>query len=504
MKKFSIILSIIITSMLVCIAVSASSTAAIVQTAVYSDRVTAYVNVAGIDDCTVQLGTELCNVLSCNPVSETETKTLILVDASGSVPNEVRAKIAELLELLIENKNDNESYSIAEFGTEVKLLCDYTTDRYDLSKAVKGINFDEKYTYLYSVLNNELKDFSPDNFGRIILISDGIENSKNGITYDELILDVKNSNHLIYTIGFENSNQESLKKLFAFSRQTNAESFTIDAASDVNDICNIINSDRNYTCITAKIPAELADGSIRHLRISGKDFECGTDIHTVQTKTESETVPVISKTEAITEETILSSQQDNVIENKEHIPYLFIIIPFAAVIVICIAVIAVLSRKKKKIASVINENEPREIKTSKQEAPSMPDQGHTKRLFDIANTTVISETDATVILTENESSVTKIVIKLTDTNNPSKIYRYAINDGIVIGRNSSEAMIAVDDKYVSRQHCRIYERDGKAYIENLSTQNHTYVNDKAVDTGMLANGDVIRIGKTSFRFEYVK
>ncbi len=502
MKNLSIFLSVIITALIMSITAAASEKAAIVQTSVSSDMVSAYVN-TDVDSCTVQLGAELCDVISCKPAGETETATLILVDASGSVPKEVRSKIAEFLETLIENKKDNESFAVAEFGTDINLLCDYTTDRYDLSKAVEKIAYDEKYTYLYSVLSNQLESLPIDKFGRIILISDGVENSKDGITYDEFIIDVKNSQRMIYTIGFENSNQESLKKLFSFSRQTNASSYTLDEASDVNEICTAINSDRHYTCITAEIPAELADGSVKYLKITGDDFECGADIRTIQLDaskitTSAETNAEITADEA-TETAVLVSE-----EKKTDNSIIFIVIPFAAVIVICIAVIAVLANKKKSISTTVNEAEPIKIKETEEKPVKPSEQGRTRMLFDNGRNKSCSETDETVILTENVPSDDKLVIKLTDINNPSKTYRYAVNAGIVIGRNSAESMIAIDDKYVSGTHCRIYENCGKAYVENKSKKNHTYVNDKVIENCLLKNGDIIRIGITSLRFEYVK
>lgn len=503
MKKLSIFLLIIITVLIMSITSVALGKNAIVQTTVTSDQVTAYVNVENIQDCDIQLGTEMCNVISCKPISKTETKTLILVDASGSVPHEVRAKITELLEVLIDCKKENESFAVAEFGTEVNLLCDYTTDRYDLSKSIENISFDEKFTYLYSVLCSELSNFPTEGFGRIILISDGIENSKDGITYDEFIIDVKNSQRMIYTIGFENSNQESLKKLFSFSRQTNASSYTLDETSDVNEICNAINADRNYTCITAEIPAELSDGSAKYLKITGDNFECGADIRTIQLEASTVTTSVELTEETTSAET--SIETVSVSDEKEmRNSYFGIIIPFAAVIAICIAVIVVLANKKRKLYEEPSVPDQKENENNEEIPIKNNDQGHTKKLYDNMVNKRFSETDETVILAGNESDDDKIVIKLTDINNPSKTYRYAINDGIVIGRNSSETMIAIDDKFVSRRHCRIYEHDGKAYIENLSTQNHTYVNDKSVNNVLLENGNIIRIGRTSLRFEYIK
>ena len=51
---------------------------------------------------------------------------------------------------------------------------------------------------------------------------------------------------------------------------------------------------------------------------------------------------------------------------------------------------------------------------------------------------------------------------------------------------------------VSRPHARVFESDGRIYIENLTTNNRVLVNGKPVTGGNqqeIANGDALRIGK---------
>ena len=66
-----------------------------------------------------------------------------------------------------------------------------------------------------------------------------------------------------------------------------------------------------------------------------------------------------------------------------------------------------------------------------------------------------------------------------------------------IGREAN-AEICVDDPGVSARHAELtYRADGVA-IANLFSTNGTRVNGKAVDSVMLANGDVIAVGNVSF------
>ena len=162
-----------------------------------------------------QLGTYHCEILSVTPVGELPSDTLILVDTSGSIPADIRQKTKDLIMELIDQKQENERYSIASFGTEINVLCDYTSDRYDLAKALEGLDYSEKYTYVYSVLDKVL-DNDGDDFYRIVMISDGVENSRDGITYDEILNKISSGHCPVYTVGIENGNQESLKSCIHF------------------------------------------------------------------------------------------------------------------------------------------------------------------------------------------------------------------------------------------------------------------------------------------------
>lgn len=181
-----------------------------------------------------QLGTSPCEIISVKKTGELPSETLILVDTSGSIPTDIQSRTAELISMLIDGKQENEKFAIASFGTDTNYLCDYTADRYELVKAAEKLVYDEKFTYVYSVLDEAVKGMSDDVFTKIIVISDGIENSKDGITYDEILRTVSESHIPIYAVGIENNNQEPLKKLYAFSRNSAADSVTISADSYIS------------------------------------------------------------------------------------------------------------------------------------------------------------------------------------------------------------------------------------------------------------------------------
>jgi pSer/pThr/pTyr-binding forkhead associated (FHA) protein len=79
--------------------------------------------------------------------------------------------------------------------------------------------------------------------------------------------------------------------------------------------------------------------------------------------------------------------------------------------------------------------------------------------------------------------------------------RFDLIGGLSIGR-SGEADLRIEDRYASGLHARIFSREGRAYVEDMSSTNGTLLNDARLHgEAELIDGDVVRIGDTEFRFE---
>src|SRR5690349_16935073 len=68
-----------------------------------------------------------------------------------------------------------------------------------------------------------------------------------------------------------------------------------------------------------------------------------------------------------------------------------------------------------------------------------------------------------------------------------------------IGR-SSKCDIQVDQESVSRNHARIINTGKSLILRDLGSTNGTYVNDAVVDEYVLRDADLIKIGRTIFKF----
>ena len=77
---------------------------------------------------------------------------------------------------------------------------------------------------------------------------------------------------------------------------------------------------------------------------------------------------------------------------------------------------------------------------------------------------------------------------------------YTLNgSSMVIGR-SSKCDISVDQESISRNHAKIVNTGKSILILDLGTTNGTYVNDEPIEEYVLRDGDLVKIGRTIFKF----
>jgi pSer/pThr/pTyr-binding forkhead associated (FHA) protein len=66
-----------------------------------------------------------------------------------------------------------------------------------------------------------------------------------------------------------------------------------------------------------------------------------------------------------------------------------------------------------------------------------------------------------------------------------------------IGR-SSDVALRIDDRWISRRHCRLSIEDGELVVEDLGSRHGTYVNGSAVSKSPLTNGSELCLGLSHF------
>lgn len=70
---------------------------------------------------------------------------------------------------------------------------------------------------------------------------------------------------------------------------------------------------------------------------------------------------------------------------------------------------------------------------------------------------------------------------------------------VIIGR-SSKCDIQVDQESISRNHAKLVNNGKNVMVRDLGSTNGTYVNDQLIDEVQLRDGDLIKVGRTIFKF----
>lgn len=86
---------------------------------------------------------------------------------------------------------------------------------------------------------------------------------------------------------------------------------------------------------------------------------------------------------------------------------------------------------------------------------------------------------------------------------PGKEYGLRRSENI-IGRDSTQCDIVLDDSAVSKQHAKVRFEGGQFVVYDLGSRNGTRLNNRPIQKQSLLDGDELRVGNTLFVFKEVK
>jgi pSer/pThr/pTyr-binding forkhead associated (FHA) protein len=91
------------------------------------------------------------------------------------------------------------------------------------------------------------------------------------------------------------------------------------------------------------------------------------------------------------------------------------------------------------------------------------------------------------------------ILRGSDADTPWT-FRLPLGTSKTVGR-ATRADFIVDAALVSRIHCRIVATAERLEVEDLSSTNGTFVNDKRIERSALTSGDRLRIGRVELKVE---
>ena len=435
----------------------------------------------------VKVATTKAEIIDCGLINETEIliRTTILVDISNSVPIDSRDEVTELVEYQVENITENEEMRILTFGNEVNTLQEFTSDRYDLYRALEQIVYNGTQSAVYDAIYNTIPELNLNNekpcFYRTIIVTDGADHAAHGITKEELLMKLQSTTYPIDVICVSKAKPKNPNKdLSALTRISNGRYFEIYPDSDVKQLYSEL-SVKEYYWIRASIPHKYLDGSIRQvdvqddrnhvnfdIKMSVVDYDITDESVILTTATEK----VIEKTDSMavtTESTYILQESGN--ENAGF-TLMLLIVGGVAVLSIIIVTVVCLFLKKRSSGDVTVSDVPRET----------------------GDTEVFEESPEGEIY----------VIKISDAFDAGLSWNLNVPDEIIIGREDN-CDIVLTDRSVSHQQCKITAKAKGLTVQNLSASNHTKLNgNKVNEETLLHSSDTLRFGRVTLKVDSIQ
>jgi len=463
------------------------------------------------DDFEVIIGddTYLVENLQTFEASGQNVSYLFLVDVSGSVTEADITNSKEILGIMTELMKDGDNAAVLEIRDEIG-KCEFLDSKEALAERIDAIERTKEDTNLYLGIRNALDALSADEACHpkkcLVVISDGKDDQKNGILFEDVRDAVKNADIPVCTLAMPLRASEQSEGL---APDKVMKSFTENAAGGVY-INYAENSDN--TVIAEAIDSFAHTGYI--VSVSLTDFASNASSMTLSVRAKAESAqmedscqipsyvmasvaemsqPEEPATEEVAVESIAEAQEEPAEENDKLIYALVIL-----VILVLGAVVAALAIRKKRAEAETKEKESKEKEVERAEPA-----GEKAVTPATTETDLPTESAEELLPTQKEEMLqtNKITISLIKMGmGATDVYSAVCDTKILIGRSKNMDITIADDKQLSGRHCEIRRDGNKYYIRDLDSTNGTILNGLPIKEEMpLLQDDVIYIGSFEYR-----
>lgn len=311
-----------------------------------------------VTECLV--GTVRCSDIRTKEISQLEhpVHTLILLDNSLSIPKDSRETISKILQNLIGNRMQGELYTIATISDDIRYLCTAESDYLSLGSAIDSITYENQNTQLsdrvYEAVQ-KLHESDVNQFCRVVIISDGVDDKQIGYTHTELETLLRSCGYPIYTVGCGSNDTEArrtrLENLFALSRVNRGQTFYLGDTTDTFAIAKGICEYNAAQQVVVTLPDEVCDGSVRALQITSEAGVYNTQLEMPFVAAPAASASVASSaapSEAASSAAPVEQEADSSIKDK--LPLIALAGGGAVVVVAAVVAAAVLLKRKKNAA----------------------------------------------------------------------------------------------------------------------------------------------------------
>jgi predicted component of type VI protein secretion system len=100
-----------------------------------------------------------------------------------------------------------------------------------------------------------------------------------------------------------------------------------------------------------------------------------------------------------------------------------------------------------------------------------------------------------------ECGVIMLNAKLIVVGGEAKTKEVTLKFPCIMGRGKGSTLL-LQHPLVSRQHCEIFEANGRLMVRDMGSLNGTYINKEKITEAVLPTGHLLTVGSVTFRAEY--
>ncbi len=466
------------------------------------------------ESCAVSLSGQELTVLSVESaaVQHTPITYYCLVDVSGSMGADQMNQVREALLAIVDGMKDGDNMVVGTLGNQTQ-TSGFLTDKEELYQIMEALEAGREDTNLYSGIVESIHvlqtnaEVNPRKC--LIILSDGEDDQKTGITEKEAGTAVEESSIPVYTVAaLKNAeNEEAIsyaKLLGSFARMSTGgihfAPILDDSTGKEAGQAIIAAMDAGFV-VSAELPETLPDKDEVQLRMvyTAEDNTVYDDtlmIYTEDLNLESnpESNPEPTPTQESNPDSVPEPDsepdsepdpepiRDPASETSTLLELLPWLIGGAAVLVIILIIVFVNIKHKKSVQEEQNE---KKAEPAFFEKPSVESINQPKPEF--------------------TASVPVYELRLYAVGYSEIAYTIQMEEGreVTIGRNSkADIILDSEDKKLSSVHCRMQWNSGKLYVQDANSTNGTFVNGvpiKSLGRVVVHEGETVGMGSYEYR-----
>ena len=465
-----------------CVSALAAASADLVRTFVYDGTLYTYVVLSGVTEpITKAEATVGGQVFPASDSLKTVRQAgspvveMLLVDCSNSMPD-FASDVTAFTQTLAQASGENTRFLLATFGKEFTVLSEDLSGA-ELTDAAGSISYIATQTRLNTSLDQALDYFaalprSGNELRSIIVLSDAVQyDPQGGVSQESLAARLEESDVLLHAVGF-GSDTEALARLSGLVDASRGIHLEVGPDLTAGEAAEQLASYTGDLLVTGfQLGADSSDGGTQPVTVtfgSGSQLVCrGTSEVELPASDSSETGadtspdPALPPAEAADTPAPTASEPEEPSEPFQFSPTVVIVIG-VAVIAAAVAAAALLRRK----------NAP---------APASPQPPQPE---------------------ESGSSGIYLRLEVLEGSLSSQATTFDLTGELILGRDSA-CDICFDCPSLSRRHARIFWTGSAVCVEDLGSQNGTFVNNTPVDAPqVLRSGAEIRAGDVAFRLKF--